>query len=105
MDLLAGINHTAMLSADVDRLAEFYVLVFDARVALALAGPCCAPAWRTTRTSDVGTARSIGSTGGHCVRSSCCRCSLPCVGDRLERQTMKSGGHGRAAGERCCTPP
>ena len=34
MDLLAGINHTAILSADVDRLAGFYVRVFEARVAL-----------------------------------------------------------------------
>lgn len=34
MDLLAGINHAALLSADVDRLAEFYVRVFDAKVAL-----------------------------------------------------------------------
>ena len=37
MDLLAGINHTALLSADVDRLARFYVRVFGARVALDMA--------------------------------------------------------------------
>jgi len=34
MTLLAGINHTAVLSADVDRLAAFYTRIFDARVAL-----------------------------------------------------------------------
>jgi catechol 2,3-dioxygenase-like lactoylglutathione lyase family enzyme len=37
MDLLAGINHTALLSADIDRLARFYVRVLGARVALDMA--------------------------------------------------------------------
>lgn len=32
--LLAGINHTALLSADLDRLTEFYTRIFDASVAL-----------------------------------------------------------------------
>ena len=30
MALLAGINHVAFLSADIDRLKEFYKRVFDA---------------------------------------------------------------------------
>lgn len=34
MELLAGINHTALLTADIDRLADFYVRLFSARVAL-----------------------------------------------------------------------
>ncbi|HTK64488.1 MAG TPA: VOC family protein [Pseudonocardia sp.] len=34
MNLLTGINHTALLSADVGRLAAFYVRVFGARAVL-----------------------------------------------------------------------
>lgn len=34
MELLAGINHTTLLTADIDRLADFYVRLFSARVAL-----------------------------------------------------------------------
>lgn len=34
MALLAGINHVAFLSADIDRLKEFYASVFDAECVL-----------------------------------------------------------------------
>lgn len=34
MGLLAGINHVAFISADIDRLKDFYARVFDAECLL-----------------------------------------------------------------------
>jgi len=39
MDLLSGINHIAVLTADLDRFVDFYTAVFDAEVVFTEATP------------------------------------------------------------------
>ena len=65
MDLLAGVNHVAVLTADLDRFVEFYTGVFDLPVVFAEDAPAFRHAiLRTGPTSWLHPAEVAGSDHG-----------------------------------------
>jgi catechol 2,3-dioxygenase-like lactoylglutathione lyase family enzyme len=66
MELLAGVNHVAVLTADLDRFVEFYTGVFDLDVVFEEATPAFRHAIiRTGRTSWLHPAEVEGNEHGH----------------------------------------